>query len=377
MITTPLEADMVNGTPWVEEIRSTSLPGLSSIVLIFEKGTDIMRARQVAQERLVGVYALPNVSTPPALINPVSSASRFMMIGLTSEALTLIDMSVLARWTILPRLMGLPSVANVSIWGERKWQVQVQVDPERLRDEDVTLLQVIKTAGNALWTSPLSFLEASSPGTGGWIETPNQRLGIRHVQPIRTAGDLAQVSIEDAPSKRLGDVATLVEDHQPLIGDAIIDDAPALALVVEKFPWADTTDATEEVEQALAALRPGLSGLEMDPTLFRPATYLELADDNLSTALLIGALLVLVAFFAFQLNWRTTVISTVAVLSSVFAAGTVLYLRGVPTDLITIAGFMIALGVIIDEVLVDTENIMRRLRQARDGVRRSAFSRSA
>jgi Cu/Ag efflux pump CusA len=366
MITTPLEADMLNGTPWVQEIRSTSIPGLSSIVLIFENGIDIMRARQVVQERLTEVFALPNVSRPPSMINPVSSASRFMAIGLTSKTLSLIDMSVLARWTIVPRLMGVPGVANVSIWGERSWQLQVQVDPERLRDENVTLMQVIKSAGNALWASPLSFLEASSPGTGGWIENANQRLGVRHILPIKKAADLAQVTIEDAPNRRLGDVATVVEDHQPLIGDAIVQDAPGLMLVVEKFPWADTTDVTEHVDAALAALGPGLAGLEMDSTLFRPATYLDVADANIATALLIGAILTAAALFGFFLSWRTTLISAVAVLLSLMTAMTVLYLRGVMTNLITLTGLMVALGLVIDDALADVGHIVRRLRQARD-----------
>ena len=366
MITTPMEADMLNGTPWVEEIRSVSLPGLSSIVLVFEKGTDIMRARQVASERLIEVFALPNVSTPPLMINPVSSASRCMEIGLTSDKLSLIEMSVLARWTILPRLMGLPGVANVSLWGERKWQVQVQVDPERLRAQDVTLMQIIKTAGNALWASPLSFLEASTPGTGGWIDTPNQRLGVRHLLPIKNAAELAQVSIEGAPSKRLGDVTRVVEDHQPLIGDAIVKDAPALMLVVEKFPWANTMDVTEEVEQALAALRPGLDGVEIDSTLFRPATFLEQAVSNLGSASLIGAALVALALFAFLFNWRTALISGVAILASLIAAATVLYVRGVTTNLVIITGLMIALVAVIDDAIVDVESIVRRLRQARE-----------
>jgi Cu/Ag efflux pump CusA len=366
MITTPLEADMLNGTPWVEEIRSTSIPGLSSIVLVFEQGTDIMRARQVSQERLTEIFTLPGVSKPPVMINPVSSTSRFMAIGLTSDTLSLIDMSVLARWTIVPRLMGLPSVANASIWGERKWQLQVQVNPERLRDERVTLQQVIATAGNALWASPLTFLEASTPGTGGWIETPNQRLGVRHILPIQQAADLAAVTIVDNPSKRLGDVATVVEDHQPLIGDALIDDEPALMLVVEKFPWADTTDATAEVEAALSALRPGLDGLQMDSTLFRQASYLELADDNVSATILVAASLVVLGFFAFFLNWRAALIATVAAVLSVVAGGTVLYLQGVTTNFIIIAGFMMALGVVIDDVIVDIAHVRQHLRRARD-----------
>jgi CzcA family heavy metal efflux pump len=366
MITTPLEADMLNGCPWAEEIRSVSLPGLSSITLIFEKGTDIMRARQVAQERLIEVFALPQVSNQFTMINPVSSAGRCMEIGLTSDKLSLIEMSVLARWTVAPRLMGVPGVANVSIWGERKRQLQVQVDPEKLRAEGVTLMQIIKTAGNSLWASPLSFLEASTPGTGGWIDTPNQRLTIRHILPIQTAEDLAKVPIEGASAKRLGGVATVVEDHQPLIGDAIVSQTPSLMLVVEKFPWANTKDVTKRVEKALADLRPAVSGMEMDPTLFRPATYLELAVGNLTSALLIGGVLMIAAFLAFLFNWRTALISTVTVVISVIAAGTVLYVSGVTMNMMIIAGLMIAVGAIIDTAIVDTENIVRRLRQARE-----------
>ena len=365
MITTPFEADMINGTPWAEEIRSVSIPGMSSVMIIFERGTDIMKARQVVQERMTEIFALPQVSRPPAMVNPVASAGRCMEIGLTSKKMSLIEMSVLARWTIAPRLMGLPGVANVSIWGERERQLQVQVDPERLRAEELTLMQIIETAGNSLWASPLSFLEASTPGTGGWIDTPNQRLGVRHILPIQTAADLAKVPIYDAPSKRLGDVATVIEDHQPLIGDAFVNDAASLMLVVEKFPWANTRQVTKNVEKALAAMRLGLTGLEMDPTLFRPATYLELAVDNLSSTLLISAVLMIVAFFAFLFNWRTALISTVAVLVSAIAAGAVLYARGVEANMMIIAGLMIALAALIDDAIIDIENIVRRLRESR------------
>jgi CzcA family heavy metal efflux pump len=361
MITTPMEADMLNGTPWAEEIRSVSIPGLASIKLIFERGTDIMRARQVTLERMTELFALPQVSRPPQMVNPVASAGRCMEIGVTSKKLSLIDLSVLARWTIAPRLMGLAGVSNVSIWGERQRQLQVQVAPEKLRAEGLTLLQVISTAGNSLWASPLSYLEASTPGTGGWIDTPNQRLGIRHVLPIQTAADLAKVPIEGAPSKRLGDIATVVEDHQPLIGDAFVMDAPSLLLVVEKFPWANTKQVTKDVEKALAALRHGLAGVEMDPTLFRPATFLDLAVNNLSSTLLISAVLMIVALFAFLFNWRTALISTVAVLVSAIAAGGVLYLRGVEANMMIIAGLMIGLAALIDDAIVSIDNIARRL----------------
>jgi Cu/Ag efflux pump CusA len=366
MITTPMEADMLNGTPWADEIRSVSLPGLSSIVMVFQKGTDIMKARQVAIERLTQVFALPQVSKPPVMINPLSSTSHILNIGLSSEKLSLIEMSVLARWTIVPRLMGVPGVSNVSIWGERNWQVQVQVDPKRLRDEKVSLMQIIKTAGNSLWASPLTFLEASTPGTGGWIETPNQRLTIRHILPIKSAKELAQVTVEGAPTKRLGDVATVVEHHQPLIGDAIVKDAPSLTLVVEKFPWANTTDVTENVEDALAKLRPAVAGVEMDSTMFRPGTFLEMAVDNFFSALMIGVVLVAVAIFLFLFNWRAALIGTSAVLISMIAAVAVLLVRGVTLNMVVLAGLMIALTVVISEAIADADNMMRRLRQARE-----------
>jgi Cu/Ag efflux pump CusA len=366
LITTPMEADLLNGVSWVKEIRSESIPGLSSIVLTFEKDTDIMRARQMVQERLVGITGLPSISTPPAMVNPLSSVNRCMVIGLTSKKLSLIETSVLARWVIKPRLMGVPGVANVSIWGQRERQLQVQVDPEKLRDQGVSLMQVIRTTGNALWVSPLTFLEASTPGTGGWIDTPNQRLGIRHVLPIKTAEDLGRVSIEGAPAKDLSDVASVAEDHQPLIGDAIIEGAPALMLVVEKFPWANTTEVTDDVEDALETLQPGLAGLTMDPTLFRPATFLEMGLKNLLTSLIVGAVLLIAALLAFLYNWRTAAVGFVSVLVSLVAAGAVLCSFGVDINMLVIAGLLTALVIIIDDAIVGTENSLRRFREARE-----------
>jgi multidrug efflux pump subunit AcrB len=129
-----------------------------------------MRARQVVNERMGQAHALPNVSKPPIMLEPLSSASRVMMIGLTPKELSLIDTSVVARWNIRPRLMGVPGVAKVAVWGLRDQQLQVQVDPQRLAESDVSLAQVIQTTGNAMWVSPLSFLEASTPGTCGFID---------------------------------------------------------------------------------------------------------------------------------------------------------------------------------------------------------------
>jgi Cu/Ag efflux pump CusA len=309
------------------------------------------------------------------MIQPLSSSSRFMIVGLSSKELSLIEMSVLARWTIAPRLMGVPGVAHVAIWGNRDRQLQVLVDPEQLQAKDVTLNQIIETTGNALWVSPLTFLEASSPGTGGFIDTPNQRLTVWHVLPISSPEELANVPVEGAEGVVLGDVTEVVEDHQLLIGDAIINDSPNLLLVVEKLPEINTLEVTRGVEQSLAALQPGLPGVEFDATLFRPASYIEMALANLTRSLVIAAVLIVLVLGVFLYGWRTALISLAAIVVSLFAAMFVLYLRGATLNSMVLAGLVIALGIVIDDAVVDVQNIMRRLRQNRqEGGLKSAES---
>ena len=375
MITVPMEQDLLAGVAWADVIRSESVPGLSSVLVVFEPGTDLFRARQMVAERIAqSAVGLPHVSKPPTMIQPLSSASRFMIVGLSSKELSLIEMSVLARWTIAPRLMGVPGVAHVAIWGNRDRQLQVQVNPEDLRTQGVTLEQVVETTGNALWVSSLTFLEASSPGAGGFIDTPNQRLGVWHVLPIKSPEDLAQVPIKGT-AWRLGDVASVVEDHQPLIGDALVNDNPNLLLVVEKLPGTNTLEVTRGVEEALAALRPGFSSIEFDATLFRPATFIEMAIANLTRTLVIGAVLAVLVLGAFLYGWRTALISVAAIPLSLVAALLVLYLRGATLNAMVLAGLVIALGLVIDDAVVDVERIVQRLRQKRrEGSPQSAES---
>ncbi|HEX2994040.1 MAG TPA: efflux RND transporter permease subunit, partial [Anaerolineales bacterium] len=259
IVTVSLEQSMLAGIPWLESIRSKSMPGLSSIFLYFEPGTDLNRARQLVGERIaLSAALLPSVSKKPVMIQPLSSANRFMIVGLSSEEMSLVELSVLARWTIAPRLMGVPGVAHVAIWGQRDRQLQVLVDPAQLQEQGVSLDQVIRTTGNALWVSPLTFLKASAPGSGGFIDTPNQRLSVWHVLPISSAEDLGEVAVEGTEKLLLKDVAQVVEDHQPLLGDAVINDSPNLLLVIEKLPGVNTLEVTRGVDEALAALQPGL-----------------------------------------------------------------------------------------------------------------------
>ena len=254
-----------------------------------------------------------------------------MMIGIDPNKLSSIEAGVLSHWVIRPRLLGVPGVSNVSIWGLRDQQLQVQVDPEQLQAQGVTLNQVVETTGNAQLVSPLTFLEASTPGTGGFIESPNQRLQVRHVfENFGTPEALGNVTVEDTGGQlRVDDVANVVEEHQPLIGDAIVDgNDDRLLLVVEKFPGADTVEVTSGVEDALNKLQPGLSGMKFDTNVFQPATYIQDAIDNLRLAFIIAGVLLSLVLAAFLFSWRTTLISLVTIPLSLVAAALVLYLRG-------------------------------------------------
>jgi len=174
---------------------------------------------------------------------------------------------------------------------------------------------------------------------------------------------------------RLADVANVEEGHQPLIGDAVINDGSGLMLIIQKFPNANTVEATRGVEETIDQMRPGLPGIQIDTTIFRPATFIETAIGNLTTALLLGVLLVILILAAFLFEWRTAFISLIAIPLSLMAAVLVLVLRDVTINVMILAGLVVAVGVVVDDAIIDVENIVRRLRQAREqGSDRSAFS---
>jgi Cu/Ag efflux pump CusA len=363
LITLNLE-ELLSSVPWLKTIRSQSLTGLSSIEMIFEPGTDVMRARQMIQERLTLAYTLPNVSKAPVMLQPVSATSRVMMVGISSQKVPLIQLSVIAQWTIKTKLLGVPGVANVAIWGERRRQLQVQMRPDQMRTHGVSQDRVISSSGDSLWVSFLSFLKSSVPGTGGWIDGPQQRLEIRHVLPVSTAGDLARVSVDGKPELRLGDLANVVEEHPLLIGDAVVNGGTGLVLVIEKFPWANSLEVTRSVETALASLKLGLPDIEINSDVFRPATYIESAMGNIAVALGLGALLAAVALALLLQNLRIAFIALVTIPMSLLTALMVLGWRGSTINIMVLLGLLVALVPLLDDVIVTVDRVMQRLRAA-------------
>jgi CzcA family heavy metal efflux pump len=369
LISVPME-EVLAGTPELETIRSKSANDLSVIDMYFKRGTNQLDARQLVQERMDLVAPrLPTWAAPPVMLQPLSATSRAMKIGITSDKLNGIQQSMIAYWSIRQRLLQVPGVANVPIWGERLEMLNVNVDRTRMAAQNVSLEEVMTTTSDALDAGLMRFSEGAHIGTGGFVEAGTQRTGIRHKLPIASAAELSQVvvrpGVNGGAPLRIADVADVMTGHQPMIGDAVIGGGPGLMLVVEKLPWANTLDVTRGVEKALDEMKPGLPDLTIDTHIFRPATFIETSLHNLSSALLLGCLLVILMLFLFLYEWRVALISIVAIPLSLVVATLVLAWRGTTINTMILAGFAIALGDVVDDAIIDIENVVRRLRQHR------------
>ncbi|SCG66660.1 efflux RND transporter permease subunit [Micromonospora inositola] len=374
LVSVPLEQGLT-GIEGLDVMRSKSVSQLSSIVLIFKPGTDLMAARLLIQERLTAVTPrLPRWANSPFMIQPLSSTSRVMKIGISqadkSDAAH-VDMALQAYWTVRPRLMRVPGVANVAIWGDR-WHVkQALVDPELMKQHNVTLAQVMEAAGDAVDVGQLKFNGGFEIGTGGWVDTPNHRFQVQHQLPALTGQQLAEIPIDvptGAKPVYLKDVAYITDDIMPpslLTGDAVINDGPGLMLIVEKLPWGNTLEVTRGVEAALQEMAPGMQGLNVDTEIFRPATFIETSVENLGRAMVIGFILVVLILVLFLFEWRVALISAISIPLSLVAAGLVLHWTGATINTMILAGLVIALGVLVDDAIIDVENIVRRIRQHR------------
>ena len=370
LITVPME-QVFNGMPGLDVMRSKSVNQLSSIVLIFDPGTDLMDARQLVQERLAIVTpTLPKWAAPPFMLPPLSSTARTLKIGISSDEYSVPELSMITYWKIREQLLRVPGVANVAIWGEQIQIPMVQVEPALLAANGTSLNEVLQVTSDTLDVGIVQHTAGSTTGTGGFLETPNQRLPIRHITTIMEPEDLAQVTINDKKNSdgdplRLDDVGEVVLGTWPMIGDAVINGGEGLLLIIEKFPWGNTVEVTNGVEAAMAEMAPGLTGIDVDTTIFRPATFVELAIDNLTSSLLIGAVLVVIILLLFLWDWRIALISATIIPLTVVITLLVLSLFDTTINVMVLAGLVIALGAVVDDAIVDVENIVRRLRQER------------
>jgi CzcA family heavy metal efflux pump len=373
LVTVPLE-NALQGVPRVTEIESESVPQLSAIFLYFKNGTDVLQARQLVQERLAQASpTLPSWAAPPSLYPIVSATSRVMQVGITSTKIDPLDLSKIAFYTIRPRLLHVPGVANVAMWGETKKEIQVLADPSKLDRRKVPLSSLMNAADTAVDNGLLSFTTGASIGSGGWIETANQRLGIRNSQVITSPQQLAQVPVAKRGSQTLtiGDLARVQYGTPPLIGTAVVNGGPGIMLVIEKFPDANTIDVTNGILKAFQTLEPGLPGINVNTHIFRQANFIHTAIHNLTFAVILGCILVVFVLLAFLFQWRAAFVSLLAIPLSLAAAGIVLSAEGAEINTMILAGFGVAVGVVVDDAIIDMENIVRRLRNWRARGRRT------
>jgi Cu/Ag efflux pump CusA len=362
-VTVPLENNLLDGIMGVWDERSHSIPGLSTVDLYFEPGVTTIHARQLVAERLTNAFSLPNVSKPPQLIQPLSTTSRVMMVGLSTKTLDPLQLSYLARWIVRPKLSGVPGVANVAIFGQRDRQLQVLVDPARLAASHHTLSQVIATAGNAQLVSPLNYLQGSAPGTGGFLEGPNQRLDVRPVLPLGAPKNLSSVPLSGGGAQEpLGAVTQVVKGHQPLIGDAVVGHGSGLLLLVQKLPSASTVAVTRGLDRALSELHPALAGVSIDSSIFRPARYVSDGLRNEELGLAIAVLLMGIALAAWLLDVRAAALTLLSSALSLLVAMVVLQALGYTFTPLVALGLLIAIGLVVDDSAGFSAELLRRLR---------------
>ena len=358
LVTQPIE-NAVNGVPGVESLRSVSIQGLSVITIIFQAHTDIYRDRQVVSERLAEAAQELPANIPPPTITPLtSSSSTVLVLGLTSQTRSLMDMRTIADWTLRQRLLAVPGVSKVAVFGSDIRSLQIQIRPDQLLRFSLSMEDVLAAAR-----------KATAITGAGFIETANQRIVFQSEGQSIDPADIARTVVTSAngSSVLLKDVADVLNAPEPPIGGATIMGKPGVVLLVSGQLGANTIDVTEGVERVLANLRPSIEkeGVEMRADLFRPADFIAISTRNVQQSLLLGGVLVVVVLFLFLYDLRTATISSVAIPLSLLAAVVVLNALGATLNAMTLGGLAIAIGEVVDDAVIDVENISRRLRENR------------
>ncbi len=357
IITRPIEA-AVNGAPGIESLRSESVYGLSVVLITFTDDVDPLTIRQGISERLATLTSeLPAGVSQPKLTPLTSSTMDVLKFGLVSNTVDAYTLRDIADWTINPHLLALSGIARVTVYGGAVRQVQIQPDLDRLAGLGISLTELME-AGKA----------AVALRGGGTIDTRSQRITLDAPPPAPDPETISQalVTMQDNVPVTIGQVANVTIGPQVPIGDATIMGKPGVLVTVSSQFGANTLKATEAVESALMDLKPALSARGIDVILLhRPASFIERALGNLEHALALGSALILGVLYAFLRSWKAALISFLAIPLSLLAAIVVLAEFGQTLNTMTLGGFALALGVLVDDAIIDIENIMRRLRLAK------------
>ncbi len=357
LVSQPIETSIA-GSVGVTSMRSQSIPGLSIVTVIFDESSDIYRDRQIVAERLSTLSSqIPRGITPN--ITPLtSSASTVLGFGITSKKRSLMDLRTLVDWTITPHLLAIPGVADVNVFGGEVRQFQVQINPEKLKRYNLSISDVVNAAQKATGVSG-----------AGFIQNNNQRIIVSTEGQATTVQQLAKAVIvhKNGQSISLGDIGQVIEGAAPSISSAAINQENGVYLSVQGQLGANTHAVTQAIEAAIQELKPALEKeqVTLHEGLFRPANFIDTAIKGVRSDIIIGSILVIAILFLFLFNARTAFISATAIPLSLLTAIVVLSYFKIGLNIMVLGGLAIALGEVVDDAIIDTENIFRRLKENR------------
>lgn len=353
LVTLPIERAM-NGTANVYRVRSNSAIGISIVFVEFSLETDIYRARQLVNEKLQQVKLPAGVSAPT--LGPISSTmGEIMLISMTSESTSSMDLRSIADWTVRPRLLGVPGVSQVMLIGGETKQFQVLVDPKKLADQNLTLEQVVEAVTNS-----------NANASGGFLERPHKEYLIRGRGKVHQPSDIANsvVEVRDNVPVLVGQVAEVRIGAALKRGDGSYNQQPAVIATIQKQPNANTLEVTSAIESTLGELQKTLPpDVKIDTKAFQQADFINRAVGNVRNSIIEGGVMVTVVLFLFLWNFRTTFISLTAIPLSLVTAVLAMSYLGITINTMTLGGLAIAIGALVDDAIIDVENVFRRLRQ--------------
>ncbi len=357
LVTKPIE-NAILSVQGIESLQSKSFQGLSAITVRFRPNSDIYLARQMVAEGLSSLAGQLPEGVVPFMTPLTSSTSTVMQMGLASTRLSLMDLRTVADWTVKPRLLASRGVAQVQVYGGEVRQLQVQVRPGDLIKYNLSIEDVLAAAR-----------KATGVRGAGFIDTENQRIGLQTEGQSLTPEELSRTVLvhRDGGNVTLRDVAEVTTAPPPPIGAGAINGRQAVVLLITAQYGSNTLEVTRNLDEAVKELRPALDkqGIEIYPDLFRPADFIHTALRNVETSLAIGAVLVIIILFLFLYNLRAAAVSCTAIPLSLLAAITILEHLGFSLNTMTMGGLAIAVGEVVDDAVIDTENILRRLRENR------------
>jgi len=353
LVTFPIET-AVNGAYGVRRVRSNSLQGLSTVIIEFEWGTDIYIARQIVTEKLQVVSLPENVDQP--LLTPITSImGEIMMVGLTCDTTNMMDLRTLAEFNIARRLQAVPGVSQVLVYGGLKKQYQVIVDPHVLTTYNLTIAEIVEAVS-----------ESNVNASGGFYIDKGQEHLIRGMGRINSLDDLEQtiVAVRNGVPLLVKDVAKVQIGPGTPLGTTSVNEDQGVILMVSRQPDANTLKLTKELERVLKEIDVSLpEDVTLHPDLFKQSDFIYLAIENVLKALRDGAFLVVIILFLFLMNFRTTIISVVAIPISLIVSIFVLKIFDLSINTMTLGGMAIAIGVLVDDAIIYVENVYRRLRE--------------